>query len=67
MKNILEFLSKYEELEIVKFEEDMIFNKPIEVFLTIILNPFLFRSGIVAMCSYVFIQMVFLSKRLFNM
>ena len=31
MKNILEFLSAYEELEILFFDEDMIFNKPIEV------------------------------------
>ena len=32
MKNILEFLGEYEEFKILKFDEDMIFNKPIEVF-----------------------------------
>ena len=31
MKSILEFLSLYEEFEILAFSEDMIFNKPIEV------------------------------------
>lgn len=31
MKNILEFLSLYEEFEILAFSEDMIFNMPIEV------------------------------------
>ncbi len=31
MKNILEFLSRYEEFEILTYSEDMIFNKPIEV------------------------------------
>ncbi len=31
MKSILEFLGEYEEFEILKFDEDMIFNKPIEV------------------------------------
>jgi len=29
MKLILEFLSEYQELEIVKFEEDMLFEKPV--------------------------------------
>ena len=32
MKSILEFLSEYEEFEILTFDQDMIFNKPIEVF-----------------------------------
>lgn len=31
MKSILEFLADYEEFEILRFDEDMIFNKPIEV------------------------------------
>lgn len=31
MKSILEFLGEFEEFEILKFDEDMIFNKPIEV------------------------------------
>jgi hypothetical protein len=31
MKNILEFLGEYEDFEILKFDEEMIFNKPIEV------------------------------------
>lgn len=31
MKSILEFLGEYEEFEILKFDEEMIFNKPIEV------------------------------------
>jgi len=34
MKSILEFLGEYEEFEILKFDEDMIFNKPIEVSIT---------------------------------
>jgi hypothetical protein len=33
MKSILEFLGEFEEFEILKFDEDMIFNKPIEVWL----------------------------------
>ena len=37
MKSILEFLGEYEEFEILKFDEDMIFNKPIEVSITNIL------------------------------
>lgn len=31
MKSILEFLSEYKQFEIVIIDEDMIFNKPIEV------------------------------------
>jgi len=33
MKSILEFLSAYEEFEILTFDQDMIFNKPIEVYI----------------------------------
>jgi hypothetical protein len=38
MKSILEFLGDYEEFEILTFDEDMIFNKPIEVFRPILLT-----------------------------
>ena len=31
MNTILEFRGEFEEFEILKFDEDMIFNKPIEV------------------------------------
>ena len=35
MKSILEFLSEYDEFEILTFDEDMIFNKTIEVILSL--------------------------------
>lgn len=36
MNSILEFLDAYEEIEILIFDEDMIFNKPIEVYISFI-------------------------------
>jgi hypothetical protein len=44
MKSILEFLGEFEEFEILKFDEDMIFNKPIEVYLK--LSDVMFPLGV---------------------
>lgn len=49
MKNILEFLQEYDELEILKFDEDMIINKPFEVLLKTLIKIFI-RNGIDVMC-----------------
>jgi hypothetical protein len=66
MKNILEFLSQYEEFEILTYSEDMIFNKPIEVSFSSIKKTF-GRNGINVMFSLASIQIGSLLKKLFNM
>lgn len=51
MKSILEFLGEFEEFEILKFDEDMIFNKPIEVWLESFWLDVSHRSGTGAISS----------------